>query len=168
METKKSSLSQKLLVSSFILLFLNFVLYKVFGEPVERYHSFGWYLFLIITILCSLSFAAFWIVFIVEMRSVSKKEIQEKTKMTKREKTFKIWNAIAAGSIFSSIILLILSISLCAGFKVDPSSVFKLSNSKEIVVFISEILTCVSILVAFAAPWVKSYWFGRKKMMNEP
>jgi len=168
METKKRSLSQKLLALSFMLLILDLILYKFFGEPLEKYHSFGWYLFLVTTIFCSLYFATFLIALGCEFVSASKKKRKEPT-MTKREKILKRFDKIEKAGILSAVFLLILTLSLCVGFKVDPiEDSFKLSNLKEITVFICEVLTGLSVLVAFVAPWVKYCWFRQKKMMNEP
>ena len=163
METKKSlSLSGKLLALSFILLFIDFALYKLFGEPLEKYHSFGWYLFLVITISCGLSFISFFCLLFSEMKS-SKKESKEPT-MTKREKTFKIWNAIATGSIFSSVILFIIIFAFSAFFEVDPfKDSFNISSWEKLTVLILLGLMGLSMLLAFIAPVIRYYWFRKKK-----
>jgi ABC-type transport system involved in Fe-S cluster assembly fused permease/ATPase subunit len=77
METEKRrtklALSSKLLILSFILLLVDFVLYKLFGEPYKGGYSFGRSLFTAISILTLVSFLAFWIALIAERISSKKK-----------------------------------------------------------------------------------------------
>jgi len=165
-ETKKSNwnLSQKLLALSFILLLVAFVFYKIFGEPPQKYHSLGWYVFLITTLLCGLSFMGFWIAFIAEMIASNKKK--HKIIVAKREDVMKRWDWIKIGSIFSAIILLVVIISLSAGFEVDPFRYpFQLSNTNEIIIFICEIAMGLSILLILIAS-VARFCLIHKK--NEP
>jgi ABC-type transport system involved in cytochrome c biogenesis permease subunit len=70
METQKSNqpLSTRLLRLAFILLFIDFIPYKLFAEPIGLYHSFGWYIFLVTSIFCGASFIAGLIALLQEYR----------------------------------------------------------------------------------------------------
>jgi hypothetical protein len=81
METEKRrtklALSSKLLILSFILLLVDFVLYKLFGEPYKGGYSFGRSFFTAISILTLVSFLIFWIALVAERISSSKKKDKE-------------------------------------------------------------------------------------------
>jgi hypothetical protein len=51
----------------FVLLFIDFILYKIFGEVHNGRDSIGWYLFAGTSILCCLSFALFSVAFVCEL-----------------------------------------------------------------------------------------------------
>jgi len=69
-ETKKEwTLNRKFLAAFFILLVIDFIFYKFFGETRTGPPTLGWYVFLITTIFCGLSVIGWVATFIQEFVS---------------------------------------------------------------------------------------------------
>ena len=79
-QKKKLHLNRKFLIAFFGLLLIDFIFYKVSGEARNGPPSFGWYLFLITTILCGISFLGWIITFILESISSYGKESKNNRK----------------------------------------------------------------------------------------
>jgi hypothetical protein len=62
------------------MVFIDFLLLKLFGESPETYRTFGWYVFIIWTILCGLALASllFLFLFTFIFSHCNKEEEEEK------------------------------------------------------------------------------------------
>jgi hypothetical protein len=58
----------------FVLLLIDFIFYKIFGETHNDKDSLGWYLFVGTSFLCALSFALFLVAFVCEFITANTKE----------------------------------------------------------------------------------------------
>lgn len=82
LENRLKKLSKKLGYSFLAMAFVDFLFLKLFGESPEKYHTFGWYVFVIWTILCGLVFVAFVSIWIFKSLHLyfNKKEEEETKK----------------------------------------------------------------------------------------
>jgi hypothetical protein len=62
------------------MVFVDYLLLKIFGESPETNHTFGWYLFIIWTLLCGLALASwlFLSLFIILFSYVNREKEKEK------------------------------------------------------------------------------------------
>jgi len=77
-ENKLRKVSKRIGYSFLVMVFVDFLLLNLFGESPETHHTFGWYVFIIWTILCWVTFVVFlFLLFFERISSYHNKKKEE-------------------------------------------------------------------------------------------